>query len=278
MGVTTAPSRAPTKGVSSHGTRVSSRLNRVRTMIRPTAKAMRWPPIVSACAASFAALQIARPKFAVEPLMPEMIPPMRIAMLMLALGVPFALDDPAAETLASKPTRLWVGRALRIALVLPLFVAAWLLLLRFGNWALTHTPTWSGGEANASAAVPPPGPSLPAWGLSREFATYVVAGLAFSALGARALPERIGSIASGPALLAVVGAATQLPRRLTLFPEDPRLRDWAHAHNRWMIALVVASVLLVQLCRDPGRPRLRARIKAFLRRGAGARGGNPRPP
>ena len=217
---------------------------------------MRWTPLFAACVAGLVAFEIARPKFYLEPIMPPMIRAFRLSMLMIALGVPFALDDPSEETVASAPTRLWVRRAVRIALAGPVIAAAWLLLVWYASHTLEHLPTYSEGPEPPIPAV-----GLPAWGLGRQFVTIVITALALSALGARLLPERIGSIAAGPALLAIIGATMLLPARLTLFVVDPILRVWTKAQNRWTIALAVATVWLMHTGRDSGRLRLGARTR-----------------
>jgi hypothetical protein len=247
---------------------VKTRLDTILALTGPTFRAMRWLPFLVALAAGFVAFEFVRPKYSdADRIVPEVILALRIAMLMIALGVPFVLDDPAEETLASAPTRLWVRRVLRIAFALPILTAAWLLLLRYGRQVLEHTPTGKDGS-EAVAAGTSMRLGLPVWGLSREFATYVTTALTLSVLGARLLPERIGSIAAGPALLAIVGGAMLLPRRLTLYAGDPRRWIWADARNRWTIALPIAVGWMLHLCRDPGRRRLRSRISR-LKRGRG---------
>lgn len=242
----------------------------IRHLIVPTARAMRWVPLLAACAAGLVVFEIARPKFYAHPAMPGMIRAMRLAMFTIATGVPFVLDDSSEETVASAPTRLWARRSLRIALAAPLVVAIWLLLARYARFAFEHLPTGSLGVGDFKADLITKGSeAFPMWGLGRQFLTLAIASLAFSAVGARLLSERIGSVAAGPALLAIIGAMMLLPRRYTLFVGDPVKRLWASAGTRWTIGLAVALVWLWHLCRDPGRPRLGTRTRNALKRLSG---------
>jgi hypothetical protein len=141
----------------------------------------------------------------------------------------------------------------------PLVAATWIVLVRYASYTLEHLPTFPEGPQPPDPAV-----GIPVWGLARQFLTLAIAALALSALGARLLPERIGSVAAGPALLAIIGATMLLPRRYTLFVDDPVQRLWAPARTRWTIALAVPLVWLWHLCRDSGRPRVRARLRRMF--------------
>lgn len=239
----------------------------IRRLVPPTARAMRWVPLLAAGAAGLVVFEITRPKLYSHPAMPDMIRAVRIAMFTVVLGVPFVLDDPSEETVGSTPTRLWVRRGLRIALAAPLVVAMWLLLARYARYTFEHLPTYSSGIGDLeSELIERNSEAFPMWGLARQFLTLTIAALALSALGARLLPERIGSVAAGPALLAIIGATMLLPRSYTMFVGDARHRMWAQAGTRWTIGLAVSIAWLWHLCRDPGRPHLRARIREAFKR------------
>jgi hypothetical protein len=237
---------------------------------------MRWVPLLAAGAAALVVFEITRPKLYSHPAMPDVIRAIRIAMFTFALGVPFVLDDPSEETVGSAPTRLWVRRSLRIALAAPLLVAMWLLLARYASYTFEHLPTYSSGVGDLeSDLIERNSEAFPLWGLARQFLTLTIAALAFSALGARLLPERIGSVAAGPALLAIIGATMLLPRSYTMFVGDARHRMWAQAGTRWTIGLIVSIVWLWHMCRDPGRPQLRARIRKAFKSSSGGDAAEP---
>ena len=222
---------------------------------------MQWTPILGACVVAVATFHFTRPKN--EVLLADMIRAVRVATVALVLGLPFALDDPSEETLASSPTRLWVRRSLRIAIATPVILGTWLLIVRSGAWAFDHRSVVS--VRSFGGAVDLPGGRFPMSSLSLEFAAVAIGSLALSALGAKQFGDGRGGVAAGPALLALLGASLALPHNFTMFASDARDAIWSHAQNRWAMALGMALVILWHLSRDPGRTRIAGRIRRARR-------------
>jgi hypothetical protein len=184
-------------------------------------RAVRWQliPFAAVAAASFARLG-------------KIDPELRLVLVatILAIGSSFVLDDAAAATLASSPSTLGRRRALRLAIAVPVTVAAWLPLLRQLSWS-THG--W----------VRP-------WSASLELCTLTAVVLAIAAVACGPAADRPGGAAAPPVLLALLVVAASLPARLALFPLGGHERRWA----------LVLSIALATLCwtgRDPASPPLR---------------------
>lgn len=75
-----------------------------------------------------------------------------------------------------------------------------------------------------------------------------------AAAARRWVPERLGGVAAGPALLVLLAAAagigTRWPRWAMFVgtPADPR---WSASHGRWLGVLVAAVLCLVVASLDP---------------------------
>jgi len=169
----------------------------------------------------------------------------RVAAVALCLGAAFALDDPAAEMVASAPAAAPFQRALRVAVFLPGLVFAWSVELAYANAA---------------------GEPLPLGSLTLEFGAMVAVTWAASAVATPRVPEGLGGVAAGPALLGFVGAGAFL-RPIALFLGEPGNAAWTAAHRRWIWVLMIALAALVQASRDPGRARHgRLAMRAISRR------------
>jgi hypothetical protein len=153
---------------------------------------------------------------------------LELAAIALAVGIAFALDDPAAGSLAACPASLAIRNAVRVACVVPLPAGVWLaLVLRSGAaGAVRLTPVAAGLSSMALAIA----------------ATRVRAG-------------ESGGLAAGPAVLALVSGAGLLPERLSLFPDDGRLADGSFG-GRWGLVLVLSVVTYAAASRDPAARRL----------------------
>lgn len=212
-------------------------------LIRPTARSMRWAPLAGATggAAVIAFLMTRAPDCAVGGYpcigLEGRIQVLRIAMVLVAVGAGFALDDPARETTAHLPVSLLFRRTLRVGLMAPAIGLLWLVLV---GLALR-----TGG-----------GQGFPLGALTIEMAALVVTALAASAGAERFVPEGLGGVVAGPLVLGVMLAALLVPERFALLVGDPADLRWDGAHERWLVGLCAALLVLVHWSGDPGRARL----------------------
>jgi len=215
----------------------------------PTARAIRWQPLLGGAGAAAALVLLTTRTRIVDgspvPDAGERVLWLRLGAIMLAMGAAFLLDDPTEETTRHVPTTTVSRRLLRVALALPVLAVAWALLL----WIGLH----------ASIGRQP----FPIAAVTLEAAGLVVLGLVLSVALRAFVPERLGGVAAAPALLVLVGIAyawQYLPGRVLLFPLDPADRlVWRHAHDVWRVVLPAALLVLVALSLDPGPGRLRLR-------------------
>jgi hypothetical protein len=199
---------------------------------------MMWSPVCASAALSVGlvvALTWSRP-----PELQQIIDIVRRAGFFLALGAPFLLEDPAATTIASSPTTLFVRRSLRLGIGIGAIVPVWAAILGY-------------------AAVRMDGGGLPAGALTLEFAAILMIGFVLS----------VGSIArgyaAGPsgavALFLLSWALPWVPHRWALLGGAPGDGEWAAAHLRWAVAVAVALCLTIAFSLDPARRGLRARFR-----------------
>lgn len=170
-----------------------------------------------------------------------------LAFVSSTAGLGFALDDPAAETVAASPTPLARRRMRRIAIVGAITVTTWLLIA---------------GMVATSADT-------------QRFPTYdviiEVAALAAIALATSALVQRRAQAPGGPtaALVVLVGPAFLYGvvfRNVRVFPSLVPGQD---LRQRWIWLGLVAAVVLALASRDPaGRKRVRrnSRMRSTPRR------------
>jgi hypothetical protein len=223
--------------------RAHSRASQALFLVRPLARALRWGPLLSSgVAGGFLVWILTKQDGLTEAGMPIVdvttrIQALRISALLLALGAAFLLDDPARPTTDHLPTPLWFPRVLRLTFTVPLAVGFWVIHV----WLARQT----------DPGVQP----LPVGDVSLEAASLVALSVALAAGLARFVPDGMGGVAAGPAVLVLVGSALFLPARFGLFPleaVDPR---WQGAHDLWRWVLVGSLGGLACASLDPGRPR-----------------------
>jgi hypothetical protein len=198
---------------------MSLRARQLLLLVRPTAHAAEWlAPIAGSVLAVVADTLAGRisPTLGLE-----------LAAIALALGVSFALDDPAAASTAASPAPLLLRHAVRAACTLPLPVAVWLMLL-----------------------LRSPAPD-------RSALTLVLSGLLASALAIAAVGARVGEsggFIAGPAFLALVAGAFILPERVSLFPEGQSSEEKTFL-LRWALVLGLAASTSVAASLESGSSR-----------------------
>ena len=166
-------------------------------------------------------------------LRPTPLPPltMHLAQLGLAGAAAFLLDDPAAELTGVAPPPLWRRRAPRVVVGLTAVAAAWVVVLL--------------------ASV-----GAPRGALSLEIGVLVVAALAASSVVAsRGEPEPGTTVAptvllAGLAPVLVVGLLGR-----PVFLSDAGQVVPQGLTTGWVVAGVVAAVVLIVSCRDPAAGR-----------------------
>jgi hypothetical protein len=191
----------------------------------PAARVIGWQPMVAASLGAVALVALGTPAGA----------PLRlsIAGACLAASAAFVIDDPAAVTVATSPTSLFVRRALRAAAA-----------------AVGAGMGWSAALAMTSSRVD----ALAIWPATVEFAAFLVVALAVSAVAASLGDGTDGAI-TGAVVTMVCFASTFLPEPPWLpFPPDPAAPG---AGRRLLLILAVAALVLAFASRDPaaGRPR-----------------------
>lgn len=202
--------------------------------LRPTVQSMSWLPLLGAAAIAGVAMWL------IDPAGDEVaaLTALRLTAFLLAAGAAFALDDPAATTLASSPTALSVRRWHHLMPLGLAWAALWAVALATAN-AL-------GGDGGISVAAP-----------TLEAAGMLTLALAVAAIAMPYVPEGRGGIVAGPALtLAMLGALvaqTLHPGLATLFPLSPTASEWGASHARWALLLVASTVAIVIASLDPAR-------------------------
>src|SRR5439155_7259362 len=156
---------------ASHG----GRLEQIGELIRPTARTIRWSPLLGAIVVAFIQVFV-QTRESCPPtnacVGPEArVLALRIAAILIALGVAFVLDDPTDETTGHFPTPRWLRRAVRVGLVAPVVTLTWAMLVPLAMRSSVDT-----------------GP-FPTGALRLELATLVIAALALSVASARFVPE-----------------------------------------------------------------------------------------
>lgn len=199
----------------------------------------------------------------------------RLAMVLVAVGVAFWLDGATDGVTTAKPSPVWLRILLRVLVVVPAVAAlTWAGIAVVTNVLGDQPGAVVAMLAGAAAA----GMSLEA-GLWLEAATIVVLAWTAGLVATRAgLPQ--GGFVAAPTLLAVLVAARELPARFALIVDfepvdgllasDPAAwQPWLAAHQRmgWLLVglVVVAGVVTI----DPAR-------RLWPRRRRGSRT-NPKP-
>jgi hypothetical protein len=198
------------------------------------ARAISWGPLVGGSVTALALVMWLRVRDAGTA---GLIGGLRLGAVLLAAGAAFALDDPAATTLASSPTPLSARRLLRLALAVGACVAAWTAMLRI-----------AGGPARLAGA-----------GLSVEAAGMLALALAAASVAAHCVPNGLGGLAGGPTLVSFLLAAMVVQQYwpqwgLLAFPGTPA---WEAAQVRWLVVAGAGGTLVALAGLDPaGRPTI----------------------
>jgi hypothetical protein len=197
----------------------------------PTARAARLPLVALGPLAAIALVALA----GLDDDPPAMVV-MVVAALVGATGVGVALDDSAANVLASSPTALAIRRGTRIAMAVGVALVGWLVVLEI-------------------AATLPDASTLPRRDLSLEFVGLVAASFALSVVAGRVVDGPGGTIAA-LALVPSVGMLSLLGQFYPSLPL-PQLTPGVHP-DRWWWVIAVSFAVVGWSCLDPGRAPSRA--------------------
>lgn len=200
-----------------------------RALVRPTVRAVRWTPFVICLVAGVALLVLSLDEQ--RPTAADVLMGLRVAAVFGALALAFLFDDPAESTTAAVPVPLWVRRAVRVTLVVPLLALWWVLVLLIGARLAPHVP-------------------VPIAAVILEAAAVSAVTLALAAGGGRWVSEGLGGVAAAPGLLVAVAVAAALPESLALVvaASSP---GWRAAHHRWAGILLLGVVAIVLDSRAP---------------------------
>ena len=220
---------------------MSTRAKQTLQLVRPTAKAMPWRPVIWAAVLAIVYVWKEAPGAYID----YRVLVLRVAALLVCMGAAFILDDATEDTISHLPSPLLLRRALRVALLLPLVAATWFLLVYL-----------------AGDVAPRDGGPMPVGDITLEAATLLATALAAACIGARVTSDRLGGVAAAPILLAVIAVALFLPGnyKLIISVGDPR---WADVHDTWRIALTVTVVVFVYVNRSPGTYRTMSHLRAL---------------
>jgi hypothetical protein len=157
--------------------------------------------------------------------------PFQLSALLLGAGAGFALDDPAAETFAPSPTRLWQRNGVRAGQIT---LATALAAVVLGS--LAHP---SGvGETGALVAMT---------------AGLLGLNLGVAGLAGRHSEWRYGGLVSSPVVLVLVIASSTLPPAWRPLPTGDIPGGWPAIWTRWTLACLLGLLLLAHSSRDPAR-------------------------
>ena len=199
-----------------------------------TARSMSWLPLLAGAATAGVGMWMIDPAGGEAPLLAAL----RLSAFLLAAGGAFALDDPAADTLAASPTRLRARRVHRLVLLGTVWGALWAVALA------------------AAEAVSATG-ALPVAVTTIEAAGMLALALAAAAVAMPHVAEGRGGVVAGPALtVAMLGALLaqyHYPRWATLFAFSSSQQEWQAARARWVVLLAAAVMALACASLDPAR-------------------------
>ena len=215
----------------------------------PTARTIRWLPILVSAAAGFlivyggllskGGVGFLRAHHGLS----DAALHLPIAAVVLCLSVAFVLDDAAAETVGGVPTPLLLRRGIRIAAGLPLLAALWAGIVAYAGFRPIVGAMWV------------------------LFAGMLALTLALAAVGARFLGEERAGMFASPCLLVLLVASGFVSERWRPFPLVPISPRGFELYARWTIALAVSIAVFVLASLDPARPsRVRRIVVRTLRR------------
>lgn len=188
-------------------------------LVRPTARALSWLPPIAAAALAFVIVGWALHREAQGPML---VPALRYAVLILAMGSAMALVDEAAVAVAASPISLGWRRLVRLALTVTAAAAGWLVCLGLAAWA---------------------GGSVPMARLSLE-------GLAILA-AASGLAVVFGPAFGMPILAGLVVIAPGIPGVAERW--DHTIGRIGDGTRQWLLILAAATVVVALDSRDPAR-------------------------
>jgi len=220
---------------------MATRLRQTLQLVRPTARAISWRPVIWAAVLAMIYVWKEAPGAYID----YRVLVLRVAALLVCMGAVFVLDDGTEDTISHVPSPLLLRRALRVGLLLPLVGATWFLLIYL-----------------TGDVAPSDGGPVPVGDITLEATTLLATALAAACIAARLTSDRLGGVAAAPILLAVVAAALFLPGNYKLIVSvgDPR---WENVHDAWRIALAVVVCLFVYVNRSPGTYRTMSRLRAL---------------
>lgn len=190
-------------------------------LVRVSLRIVTWIPLLAATAAAGALALIRQGESAAAPL--------QVSAFLLGTASAFAVDDAAAETLASSPNTLLMRRLYRVVpmVLLAALVMAGVLLIQ--------------GESE-SEEVPL---------LLAMFAGFTSLGLAISGVAARWRGQ--GGAIAPPSVFALLIASTMIPPRWRPLPTGDIPGGPGEILRRWLIASAIGVVVFLWSSRDPGR-------------------------
>ncbi len=172
----------------------------------------------------------------------------RLASLLLALGVSGALDDATRPYLDGVPVPLHLRHGLRICVAGAVTAAWWVLILVTAGFR-------SGAEASAGDA----GTALPLVAVTVVAVALVTATLAVAAAASRRRPGAGLVAGASTTLVGTTILALWAPLRAAMWPGYPLATGtadvaWVAAQQRWALVAVVAVIGLRWSIRDPWSP------------------------
>lgn len=214
-------------------------------LLHPTLRSMLWGQLLAGAALGLALVLTARSP---DLSLPGLVERLRLAAVLLAIGVAGTLDDPTRPQLDSTPVSLARRQALRIGVAGTVAAGAWGLTL------LAAAATPAARRSGASVGLP-----------VTAVTVVAVALVAVTLAVAAAVTRRRG----GSGVLPAAGTAVVLPAALALWtpvrgamwpsyvtdPSDLGARTvWLAAHQRWATVAVLAVAATAWSLRDPWRP------------------------
>jgi hypothetical protein len=214
----------------------------VRDMLRPTLRAIRWGGIAAvAVPATYLAWHLQNQQFLDTAAAGVGV---RVAAIMITAGLAFSLDDPTEDTTGCAPISILKRRALRVALVLPIALAYWLLLR-----------AWMAGAISA------PGQELPTASMVVEFTALAFVGYAGAAIGTRVLSDRLGGLAGAGAVLLLTVILAVVPWGAGVLTRTPGSASDAEVHTAWVLVALISVLTCWRLSLPPGMPGLPRRSR-----------------
>lgn len=202
--------------------KTASRVSQARLLLKPALRTIRWLNLAVMVPIGFLIVYAGHhhggdPSVASLP----------ASGVLLAVWIGFLLDDAAAESVTSAPTRLIVRRTVRIAVGIPGIAIAWTLFVMYANGAEKATT------------------------LSMALAAAALVALGFAALGTRVGGNgRGGPTAAAGLFLVFLVLPLVFKVSLTL---DPRTDSWHHLYGRWLWIGAAGLVTFLFASADPAR-------------------------